>query len=597
MSSRHPHALVRTSPDTPGRSRRDLPYTSFGHGKLQLLQQLELRLQRHSRHITAIIGRLRTHLQALEQLRRDAALPAADRRRVVRCQSQSQQLMQSIRMLDAAAAGAHSMRRDYAHNMDRDIRSVPESDVLELDNLVAEGEQLVLRLMANSPLHDYMPFIFDRAIVSAQRHAVAWTAEAADPAMPAADPMQPAGATPTRAPARAPRTAAAAHPRSGLSWMYGRVLALEAHVVQYGAVLTAQLRALTAARDHAEVRGGDLQESTSRILETWQAQAQQGSLLPGLRSLAEEMAEAVGRHERGELALGSGLVRQLERRAIALVFNVGQHVLASPLDANINFLARLASGGVPGDAVAPGCGPFGASAAGQDAPGGLGRYLDGGSNPSAQSMAGDFRRAVPIAGNPHLREMGTGAGPRIRFEAFMPQRTTSDDSNAMVAATFFAGLFAGLGVGGPVGAALADGLRPYDVICQGYRVTVLPTADAVVPSKVHYFYGWLRSATVMTAAAVDGQTDVRRMANLADRPQGVAWYTWHTGGTTTPRHWGGSQAWLQPPAPGLASLQDTCQMTHLLVQRMGEWHPSASMAGAAQPAIPSTAPSLAPLSA
>ena len=40
MSSRHPHALVRTSPDTPGRSRRDLPYTSFGHGKLQLLQQL-----------------------------------------------------------------------------------------------------------------------------------------------------------------------------------------------------------------------------------------------------------------------------------------------------------------------------------------------------------------------------------------------------------------------------------------------------------------------------------------------------------------------------------------------------------------------------
>ena len=160
----------------------------------------------------------------------------------------------------------------------------------------------------------------------------------------------------------------------------------------------------------------------------------------------------------------------------------------------------------------------------------------------------------------------------------MPQRTTSDDSNAMVAATFFAGLFAGLGVGGPVGAAL-------------------PTADAVVPSKVHYFYGWLRSATVMTAAAVDGQTDVRRMANLADRPQGVAWYTWHTGGTTTPRHWGGSQAWLQPPAPGLASLQDTCQMTHLLVQRMGEWHPSASMAGAAQPAIHSTAPSLAPLSA
>ena len=337
MSSRHPHALVRTSPDTPGRSRRDLPYTSFGHGKLQLLQQLELRLQRHSRHITAIIGRLRTHLQALEQLRRDAALPAADRRRVVRCQSQSQQLMQSIRMLDAAAAGAHSLRRDYAHNMDRDIRSVPESDVLELDNLVAEGEQLVLRLMANSPLHDYMPFIFDRAIVSAQRHAVAWTAEAADPAMPAADPMQPAGATPTRAPARAPRTAAAAHPRSGLSWMYGRVLALEAHVVQYGAVLTAQLRALTAARDHAEVRGGDLQESTSRILETWQAQAQQGSLLPGLRSLAEEMAEAVGRHERGELALGSGLVRQLERRAIALVFNVGQHVLASPLDATSTF--------------------------------------------------------------------------------------------------------------------------------------------------------------------------------------------------------------------------------------------------------------------
>ena len=570
------------------RQRRDLPEESFAYAKYRLLRQLEVRLRRHRTHLANTRMRLDAHLQAISRLRDNPDMPAEDKRFAERCIAQTERFVEDIQMLELAAQGIDSVRRAFALDLDRDVRSRDNSELLELESALAESEDEVERLLINSPLDLHMQFIFDQATRSTTSPVNSWDlaaagscgagsgvppahvqASAAAGAAAGVDSARWQAAEPTEPPVRV-----AWQPRSALARLRSRAQRLVEQAERFAERLNVQLVALRRARDYAGVHNGDRRTPERRIAVSEAALDRHTHMLQTMRSFAAEVAQAEAQQNRAGVNANDDVVLGLERQAVRLVFDFGQYLLDSPMEANANYIftAAMASGAgdTSPDAGGAGCGLPGASASA--AQGGqadaAASYVEG--NPDPHAMAQDFRRAGPVGGNPHIRRLGAGDGPRVEIEALMPRLTTSDASNFMVASTFFAGLFAGLGVGGPVGAMLADNLRPCDVIEQGYSVKTYQNSAATAPVKVRYFYGWLQSPSALTAATVGGSADVQRMPNLADRPEGVSWHTWYVGGSTEPRRWGWPEAYVQSLLPGHPSLQGMCQTLNLLVQRAQE---------------------------
>ncbi len=598
------------------RSRRHVPRPAPASNAQLVLLQVESRLQRLRSRLAGIQRTLETQLQTLRSLRDDAGGSETHRRYAERCIVRTQALMDSIHAQLRAAAVADGRRHALSERLAQGEPPVRAADLLVLENQLAASETALLGLTTNRRLMSQTAFIDAMArgagpdLSPVQEPPSGASCAAAAPGNPALGQARSgssgAGAevdgaglvagrrddlSPVAA-ANEPAVRVLWEPLTALARLHAEMDGLLPKVENYRAVLVSQLNSLNLALNHVRAYGSAAQVARAeRQIEATQYAI---DVSPALRDLVEPFVRRVSRalelQNQGDPSIDAAFVRQLEQEGKGdLIDSILGYYVNSPVDDNVNFLyeaamldASAGSGSDSGSGTnysASGCGPSGASAS-QTAPFvPARRAMDVYEHATPESLVPYFRHGAWVNGNPHLRRYVFANDIQrscIEIQACQFQLTTSADSNAAVAATFFAGLFAGLGVGGPVGAGLVGGLRANDAVSQGYIVRFLADETATAPEEVLHIYGWVRSPGMFSEVAVGGVADPRRMPNMSDRPDGVVWYSWHFG-AAYPRTWTWPDAYQLPPLPGMASAQNMCQTVSQLVQRMAEWSPPPAM--------------------
>jgi hypothetical protein len=157
-------------------------------------------------------------------------------------------------------------------------------------------------------------------------------------------------------------------------------------------------------------------------------------------------------------------------------------------------------------------------------------------NATQSTHAHLFAQGARIQGDANHRRYTFFDLSRVDIQAHQPVLTTSDESDAFVAAAAVVGL-AGGSAGGPVssiffgiGATTAVlAVRHHDAAWQGYTAHYYSNLSATTPWGTQYFYGWKRSPDAGSPVAINGTQNPAQFPNFADKSHNYVWFNWRHG--------------------------------------------------------------------
>ena len=560
------------------RTRRHLPQGGLEDNEWRLLRQLDLRIRSLRRQFSRYERDLLTHAERLRLARRRPGITTAAQNTIDGFLARTQQLITHVNIQIELAQRADSSRDIYLRRVDQDQSQLAVSDLLLLERSVGVLEIDLLEMMTNSPLQAHLQYLDGRDVAV---EPVPQASRAATGVTPAAPQSSTEGGAAARLRGGSP-------PAQRVAWgpytaMHGidvDIQGLEINLQRYQTAIDAQLTALRSIRSAIAARNGDITTVHGLIRAT---EAYMRGLVPlqnTVHLFADNARSQMERVRLGEAPINEGEIRVLEAQAVQLVTDLGAYVIAAPIEVNMEYIFQQSMLVGAGRVGAGACGLPGADASHVGAAQSLPTY-GAAYHASWETLARLFKHGTWVEGDGNLRRHVFSERGYAEIRAYQPTLSTSGASDAMVAGVFFGGLMAGLGLGGPVSAAIADHVRPSDALWQGYEVLLYSDVRTIgisaEPWARLYFFGWRGTDSIGTAVTVGGIADPRRMPNLADYPDGVTWHRWWSS-SADPRDWTWSDALEQSTDPCSFTLGAISRDTDALVQHLGHT-PSATAAG------------------